>query len=524
MKNSISFFLVSIFLFSCQPNKQDQPLGKPLSLQNRNIQKTKGTDCGKQPDSLRTDCAIIDFSVPEIQDGASLDALGKNLHTWVDKFLIHLLTWSDYPEADPSKLLTNLDAAIKRFHAIHDEAEGSVSSGQFVAKCTNRPLLNDGKYLTIQLDGHSFVGGNRPLREAAIATFDVPSGKQLTWDDLFKDKEALLPIVQAKVRTTRADAFREGFDFDKAEKFALPEFYGLVGDGILFHYQPDEIYRLGGATAFTIPFSELGNNLKAAIPVPLADNPQPSQEDDFGAFNYQEAGDSLVIPTFEIEVSQSAKARQLLTKQQETTIVAAYLSGDPRDDRDRDDIGMMPLADKQIELTDGNRIARFEGLKFSKKDYGKLADKDIHLLINVYSGRKSSGDNLLDCGLLDLQASQFMNKRFVLRCQLIAETPNGDTSLVNPFACYALPEEKAQTGQLPSLLVTCSENGEIEWAGRPVKDYDALMAAIRPVLVDWKKNGAKKLPDLETRGCMMGNSGEIRTRYDELKAKVMGKG
>ena len=302
-------------------------MGKPVLLENRLVQQRKGTDCDKQPDSLRTDCAIIDFSVPKIQGAGGQSALGKSMDAWADKFLIHLLIYSDYPEANPRFALKTVEAAIKRFHAIHDEAVGSVASGQFVARCTNGPLLNDGQYLTLLLDGHSFQGGNHALDEVAIATFDWKTGKQLTWADLVKDKAALLPIAQAKVRETREDAFKEGFAFDKDEPFALPSAYGLSNEGILFHYSPDEIYQLGGYTEFTIPYTELGTNLMAAIPVPLPDDSPAPQEDDYSNAVtedfYEMAGTDVVIPTFEIEVRESAMAAKTMKSKKETVIVSA---------------------------------------------------------------------------------------------------------------------------------------------------------------------------------------------------------
>ncbi len=52
---------------------------------------------------------------------------------------------------------------------------------------------------------------------------------------------------------------------------------------------------------------------------------------------------------------------------------------------------------------------------------------------------------------------------------------------------------------------------------------EALKAAIRPVLADMVKNGAKELPGIETQGCMMGTSGAIRDMYEELKGEALGR-
>lgn len=505
--------IVLASVVSCQKKIQEIPAGKPLTLENRTIRQEKGTDCDTRNPEDRTDCAIIDFTVPKLGGAEAQSSVGKSLDAWVDKTLIRFLIWSDYPEADPSKDLAKLDDAISRFREIHDEAAGSVSSGMFRAGSTYDELLNDGKYLTLAIDGRSYVGGNRPLNEVAIATFDVSTGKQLVWNDLVKDKNSLTTMAQQKVRETRADVFREGFEFDTTEPFALPASYGLTAEGLVLHYQSDEIYRLGGATEFTIPYSELGNNLLVKAPAaPAAGEPA---EDVSGL--YETAGDSLVIPAFEIEVRMSDKAAAAMKKKKETVIVAAYFSGEPKNIRDSEEDGSMSILRSEVELTGADRIARFEGLKFSRRQLNKLADKDIRLLINLFSGRKSSEDNLLNCNLIDLQSSQFGGKRFSIGCSLIEESSDGS---MPPVAAFALPGQgEAASAPLP-LVVDCSEQGEISFAGVPVKDMEELKSVLRPVLTDLLKTGYKTIPGIKTTGCMMGMQGAIRDAYDEVKKEM----
>jgi hypothetical protein len=514
----LACLLALALVFSCQPNKQ-QTVGKPVTLESRTIQQKKGTDCDKQPDSLRTDCAIIDFSVPKIQGAGAQSALGKSMDAWADKFLIHLLTWTDYNEA--GKEPKTVEAAIQRFRAIHDENEGSVFSGMFTANCTSSELLNDGKYLTLQLDGYSFLGGNRATHETAIATFDVKTGKQLTWDDLVKDKAALLAITEASVRANNEEEFNKGFKFDKEEPLALPRAYGLTTDGIVMFYHPDEIYGLGTETVFTILYDELGNNLKLAAPIATK---AADLDEDILAL-YEIRGNDVVIFPFEIEVSNSAKAEKTLTGKKETLIVSAHFWGEPTDPKEKakGEDGMVVFVNKDIELTGNERVARFEGLTFNKALLSKVTDKDIFLNVNVFSGRKSSKDNLLTCGILDTKVSQVVNKRYVLGCQLISEPVKVGPNMANPVACFALPDAgTAPKGSL-SFLVNCDSVGKISFADTPMKDLDALKAALRPLLKDWIKEDANNLPGIETEGCMMGNSGAIRDMYEELVAEMGGK-
>lgn len=131
-------------------------------------------------------------------------------------------------------------------------------------------------------------------------------------------------------------------------------------------------------------------------------------------------GDSLIIPSFEIEVSLSEKANAKLKANKETIIVRAYFTGIPKDTTSEDYIktGEIGVASHDIELSN-SRIAKFEGVKFSKSLYDSLADKDIQLLINIFSGRKSTADNLLNCDIIQDKMSNIKGRRFTLKGKLI---------------------------------------------------------------------------------------------------------
>src|SRR6185437_9455340 len=145
------------------------------------------------------------------------------------------------------------------------------------------------------------------------------------------------------------------------------------------------------------------------------------KESTANAFGYfKPDGDSLIIPTFEIEVSLSPKAKAKLSKNKETIIVSASFSGVPKDTTSENfqNLGEIGIAGKDIEMRNDS-IAKFENIKFSKSLYDSLSDKDIQLLINVFSGRRSSPDNLLDCGIIQEKMSKVKGKIFTIDCKLI---------------------------------------------------------------------------------------------------------
>jgi hypothetical protein len=137
-------------------------------------------------------------------------------------------------------------------------------------------------------------------------------------------------------------------------------------------------------------------------------------------------GDSVEIPPFEIEVSLSPKAEEKLKEGKETVIVVAYFTGKPKDTTlsEYKDNGEILVTSRKIELAE-LRKAKFEGIKFSKGLYDSLSSKDISLLINVFSGRRSTDNNLLSCGIIEQQMSKLKGTSYTIKGRLIEE-PNGD--------------------------------------------------------------------------------------------------
>ena len=137
-------------------------------------------------------------------------------------------------------------------------------------------------------------------------------------------------------------------------------------------------------------------------------------------------GDLVEVPYFEIELKLSEKAEEKLKTDNETVIVMAYFTYFQKDKiypekyQDKvDSNGELILLSYPIELTD-KRLAKFENVKFSKDLYDLFGEnKDIDLLINVYSGRKSSEYNLLDCDILQNSMSEIKGKKFTIKGKLI---------------------------------------------------------------------------------------------------------
>lgn len=134
-------------------------------------------------------------------------------------------------------------------------------------------------------------------------------------------------------------------------------------------------------------------------------------------------GDSLQLPSFQIQIDLDEKAEQKIIDQKETIIIQADIFGTPKDSVDAElltELGELYLATPRIEI-DKPGIARFDKIRISRKSYDALSDRDFLVLINVFSGRKSSADNLLHCEILQKPISEVVGKTHTLKGKLISE-------------------------------------------------------------------------------------------------------
>ena len=131
-------------------------------------------------------------------------------------------------------------------------------------------------------------------------------------------------------------------------------------------------------------------------------------------------GDSVILPAFEISLSLSKKTEEKLKGSNESIIISAEFSGKPIDTTTEEyqEWGEIHIGSHKIELFN-SRIARFDNAKISKSSYELLKDKNFQVLINVFSGRRSSRDNLLNCDGLQEGIETVKGKRHHLKGKLI---------------------------------------------------------------------------------------------------------
>lgn len=129
---------------------------------------------------------------------------------------------------------------------------------------------------------------------------------------------------------------------------------------------------------------------------------------------------------FTVEVTLSDEAAALLAASGETVVVGATFFGDPAEDAGDaliNDVGQIDLGRREVEIS-GAGTAAFGGTDLRLDRLDAVAGEP-QVNVNVYSGRRSAEDNLLDCGFFQDAVEVAARAPVVLACRLLSEGGDG---------------------------------------------------------------------------------------------------
>jgi hypothetical protein len=129
------------------------------------------------------------------------------------------------------------------------------------------------------------------------------------------------------------------------------------------------------------------------------------------------------VPGFTVAITYSQKAMATLTSSKETVIVDGDLygfakPGTPKQDADH--MGEVYMGEVKDEIAPG-ATATFKNVQTKQANAKWIDSRGVQLLINVYSGRKSSPNNLLDCGIYEGPLKDVQGTTIPIACKLIGE-------------------------------------------------------------------------------------------------------
>ncbi|OPC37953.1 hypothetical protein [Elizabethkingia miricola] len=144
-------------------------------------------------------------------------------------------------------------------------------------------------------------------------------------------------------------------------------------------------------------------------------------------------GNEILVPNLKLIVYLSKDAIQKLQKNNESVIASLLLYGDIEDEETlpeeiRNKVGPdgLRLGTFQIEEKNISEAIsfNFNNLIIPKKFYERLANKNVYLNINVFSGRKAFKDNILNVESFDSNISRIFShgNKVILNGHLIPET------------------------------------------------------------------------------------------------------
>ncbi|MFY9746953.1 MAG: hypothetical protein WA891_09165 [Acidobacteriaceae bacterium] len=165
----------------------------------------------------------------------------------------------------------------------------------------------------------------------------------------------------------------------------------------------------------SIVLAGLGIFLLLALPTPGSQAAQQSTPPN--------AAVAPEFPGFTVKLTFSENASKTLIARKETVVVAAYLYGDPKPGAPKryvDEMGQVNLGEVDSEVAP-DKDAPFQDFKLKKDALLQLETHGPQLLINAFSGRKSSPDNLLDCGIYEGPLKTAAQANIKIACKLIGE-------------------------------------------------------------------------------------------------------
>ena len=121
---------------------------------------------------------------------------------------------------------------------------------------------------------------------------------------------------------------------------------------------------------------------------------------------------------FAIEIALTPAAAQKLALLHEKVNAAAYYSGFPAPGVQANPDGQVDLGSENVEFTPPQSRVGFSGTTISDADLKTIAGKP-RVLINVFSARHASPDNLLDCGIFEDDIAVAQAKPPRITCDLI---------------------------------------------------------------------------------------------------------
>ncbi|MBZ0088314.1 MAG: hypothetical protein K8F33_09485 [Thermomonas sp.] len=134
-------------------------------------------------------------------------------------------------------------------------------------------------------------------------------------------------------------------------------------------------------------------------------------------------GDAASPYAFSVDITLSPPAAQQLSRHRETIKLAAFYYGLPKPGLPEgidNEMGQVFLGETELEIPGADGRADFDG-KGVQTSRLRYIEGEPQINLNVYSGRRSSEDNLLDCDFFEDAVRVAHAAPLKIHCKLIRE-------------------------------------------------------------------------------------------------------
>jgi hypothetical protein len=258
MRFWLSFLMLVLFAFSCQPTGQNGS-GERDSISvlfSEEVVEEESAACGK--DSSRCTRVVLQF--PMVTKAAP--AVQKRINDTLEVHVMRLFSpISD--EDSGSAYIETPEEAAEEFVAVYEDflVEEPDYTQAWYAEVEGQLLFRNSNLATVKLECSTYTGGAHPLYYVDLITFGLQDGEVVDLNDLIADKTVLMALAEKYFRQAReleAEQSLQDAGFFWDGNFALPRNMGLTEKGLyLFYNQYEVAPYAAGPTELVIPFEEL---------------------------------------------------------------------------------------------------------------------------------------------------------------------------------------------------------------------------------------------------------------------------
>lgn len=228
MNNKITLlFLLAIFILGCDKDRTIEMASESLTENDLKI-------CENQKCPEITINYLVIFGK---------DAIADQINKKINNFIIESLMF----EEDSSKIAKSIDEAATNFAKVYFEDKSNFPdmAADYSAEISVSEIYNSPTLISFEMRQYLYTGGAHGFGSTSFLNIDPKTGKELTLDELVKNKEKFNAFAEKEFRKQqnihKDQSINEpGFWFEEDE-FHLPETVGFTSDSLIFVYNQYDI-------------------------------------------------------------------------------------------------------------------------------------------------------------------------------------------------------------------------------------------------------------------------------------------